>query len=118
MSVPGLSKAGWRCDLKGLWPMVTTLGLILMVPSVALGIERPVWIGLKSLEAKYRQDWYACYSEAEKTIPAVNLQAVGEGSMTTVAMALAVRGNSVRDLALACMDARGYVATAAESSKP
>jgi len=85
-----------------------TVLLIFGVPLSASAIEAPAWSGPKDHEAKYRQDWYACYSEAERTVPAVSVQAAGQQSMTTVALALAMRSNSVRDLTLACMRARGY----------
>ena len=80
--------------------------LALAPPSLA--IDTPTFTGPKHLEAKYRQDWYACYSEAERTVPAVNVQAAGQQAISSVAIALAVRNKSVENLAFACMGARGY----------
>ncbi len=93
------------------WPCIVLAMLccLLVGPVSALALEAPAWSGSKQHEAKFRQDWYACYSEAQKTVPPVNLQVAGTQSMVTVALALEDRNRAVQDLTMACMAARGYV---------
>ncbi len=90
---------------------VTMLCCLLAAATSAVAVDTPPWDGPKNLETKYRQDWYACYTEAEKTMPPVNLQVSGDQSMYAVGIAIAARNKSVGDLALACLGARGYSQT-------
>jgi hypothetical protein len=78
------------------------------LPSVAFGIEAPPWHGPASLENQFRKDWYACYSESEKTVPTMSVQASGEHGVYAVYAAMKGREKQVYNLAVACIQARGY----------
>jgi len=88
-----------------------------IVTSDAVGIDAPPWTGPKEKEANYRTDWYACYRDAEKTVPPLNVQATGEQALYVAAIAMASRNRSVADLTVACMQSLGYATTPSTSGK-
>jgi hypothetical protein len=82
--------------------------LLVITPLAASALDAPTFSGPKESEAKYRTDWYACYRDAEKTVPP-SVQATGEQGVMVVAVAVAARNKSVADLTVACMRSLGYV---------
>src|SRR5262245_45786718 len=86
-----------------------TVACLLAVARSTGAIDAPPWDGPKDLETKYRQDWYACYTEAEKTVPPLKIQVTGP--IDDVVIAAKSREKAVNDLVLACLGARGYTPT-------
>src|SRR5262249_44593108 len=74
--------------------------------------------GPTALEVKLQQDWYACYADAEKTVPSISVQASGDYGYMSVIAAAKLREKQVQDLAHACMRARGYTSSSGESTTP
>src|SRR5262245_24988853 len=85
--------------------VVATLLLAVLPFGRASGIDAPKWNGAKALESEYRRDWYECYREAERTVPAITVQS---GAPEAVILAAVERRGQVGDLTKACMAARGY----------
>ena len=88
--------------------IVCMVSLLLITPLAASAINAPPFTGSGDQEPKYRADWYDCYRDAEKTVPPITVQGGGQQGAVAVAVAVASRNKSVFDLAVACMQSRGY----------
>lgn len=100
------------------WFTILSLGALLLTPPGASAIATPPWTGPKDLEPKFRADWYACYRDAEKSVPPISVQGAGEQGAVAVVLALNSRNQSVADLTVACMHSLGYEVQAPPSSSP